>query len=109
MRRGPALPELRVGLAARTAYRVAGARRFSGDGCFTGTGWQGSSRRRERRQLRQRQRLQARARMALGEVALGPREVAGREPVRRADAHVAGNALPIRSVALITARPRRLV
>ncbi len=45
---------------------------------------------RERGQLRQRHQLQAHARMALGEVAERRRQVIGREAVRRADAHVAG-------------------
>ena len=44
---------------------------------------------RERRQLRQRHQLQAHARMALGEVAQRANEIIGREPVRRADAHIA--------------------
>ncbi len=44
---------------------------------------------RERGQLRQRHQLQAHRRMALGEVAQRACEVIGREPVRRADAHIA--------------------
>ena len=44
---------------------------------------------RERRQLRQRHQLQAHGRMTLGEIAQRACEVIGREPVRRADAHIA--------------------
>ena len=44
---------------------------------------------RERGQLRQRHQLEAHARMTLGEVAQRRCEVIGREPVRRADAHIA--------------------
>ena len=45
---------------------------------------------RQRGQLRQRHELESHARVALGEVAQRPRQVVGREPVRRADPHIAG-------------------